>query len=295
MNSHTDTGILQGNGAMPQLPPLTESIHIAVAALFADDPVNRRDPDARPRDPSHQTLNECIQRSGLQGADIKAGKEKRIRAVLSSALDHDLDAGRRLVVLLMAALKGSGGFRAESPNYVGSEPINNLRSVFKSEGWIVTTDGDLEVTLVSEDLAGPDVTAALLSYVRRAVKGQSDDGLVVGTSKDLLEATAAHVIVERWGSYNPMLSFESLLGQAFVAVGLAVPSEPEHRDEAPRKKLERGLFQAALGVNRLRNKAGAGHGHPFLPEIGPVDARIAVRTMGNISELLLDALIHPRN
>jgi hypothetical protein len=121
-----------------------------------------------------------------------------------------------------------------------------------------------------------------------------DDALVIGTSKDLVEATAAHVLVERWGSYSSKSSFEALLGQAYVAVGLAVPGDRELPTEPARKKLERGLFQAALGINKLRNKAGTGHGRPFIPEVGPVEARLAVQTMGCVAELLLDALRSPR-
>jgi Abortive infection C-terminus len=279
---------------MATLPPLTEAIRIAVAQLFADDPVNRRDPDAKPRDPSHQALTECIQRVGLQGADVRSGKEKRIRAVLSWALDNDLEKGRTLVARLVATAKGSGGFREVSPNFVHAEPIANLRDAFASEGWLLTSDGDLEPRLVGEDLAGSEVTDVLAGYVRRAVKGLEDDALVIGTSKDLVEATAAHILVEQSGSYSAKLSFESLLGLAFVAVGLAVPGDRAAATEPARKKLERALFTAALGINSLRNKAGTGHGRPFLPEVGPVEARVSVRTMACVAELMLDALRSPR-
>jgi len=279
---------------MSQLPPLSEAISFAVAQLFADDPVNRRDPDAKPRDPSHHVLNECFQRFDMVQADVKAGKEKRVRAVLSWTLDNDLDKGRRLVATLVSTVKGCGGFRSESPNYVGAEVEKNARSVFMSEGWMLTSDGDLAPAVVSDDLAGADVTEALAAYVRRAAKGTEDDALVIGTSKDLVEATAAHVLVEQWGSYDPKNSFETLLGQAFVAVGLAVPGDLEQANEPARKKLERGLFSAAIGVNRLRNKAGTGHGRPFVPEVGLLEARLAVKTMGCVAELLLDALRSPR-
>jgi hypothetical protein len=226
-------------------------------------------------------------------ADIKGGKEKRVRAVLSWAIDHDLDAGRKLVATLVATAKGSGGFRRESPNFVGGEAESNLRDVMASEGWLLTSDGDLEPVGVSDDLAGPNVTHVLAAYVRRAVHGRDDDALVIGTSKDLVEATAAHVLVERYGSYDAT-NFELLLGRAYVAVGLATPTDQEIASEPARKKLERSLFVAAVGVNKLRNKAGSGHGRPFLPEVGLVEARLAVKLMGNVSELLLDALRQPR-
>ncbi len=279
---------------MPQLPPLDEAISFAVAQLFADDPVNRRDPDAKPRDPSHHGLTECFQRADLTQADIKGGKEKRVRAVLSWAIDNDPAKGRRLVASLVLTSKGCGGFRPESPNYVGAEAEKNARSAFMTEGWMLSSDGDLGPTVVSDDLTGPNVTEALAAYVRRASRGMEDDALVIGTSKDLVEATAAHVLVQLWDSYPSKASFETLLGQAFVAVGLAVPGDKEKADEPARKKLERGLFSAALGVNRLRNKAGTGHGRPFVPEVGPLEARLAVKTMGCVAELLLDALLTPR-
>ena len=88
--------------AIEMLPPLNDAIIIAVAQLVADDPVSRRDPDARPRDPSHQVITDCIRRTGLETAEAPkpAGKEKRVRAVLNRALDHDPVAGRRFVAVL---------------------------------------------------------------------------------------------------------------------------------------------------------------------------------------------------
>jgi hypothetical protein len=77
-----------------------------------------------------------------------------------------------------------------------------------SEGWILSSDGDLGPTSVSDDLAGTEVTEVLAAYVRRAARGMEDDALVIGTSKDLVEATAAHVLVQLWGSYPSKSSFE---------------------------------------------------------------------------------------
>jgi hypothetical protein len=139
------------------------------------------------------------------------------------------------------------------------------------------------------------VPEVLQAYCRRATLGSTDDALVIGTSKDLAEAAAAHVLVMCYDSYDPRLDFETLVGRAFVAVGLALPQQRETADEPARRKLERGLFQAALAVNKLRNRAGTGHGRPFLPDVGPVEARLAVRTMGSVAELLLDALKNPRS
>ena len=275
-------------------PPINDAIVTAVAALFADDPVSVRDPDAKPRDPSHQQLTEKIDRAGLSQADIRKGKEKRVRAVLDWALENDPDRGRSLIPALIGVLKGCGGFRSESPNYVGEEACRNAQDAFASEGWTLGSDGVLAAALVNDNLEGPEVTVVLRGYIRRAQRGSQDDALVIGTGKDLLEATAAHVLVERYGSYDRKAPFPSLLGLAFVAFGLAVPNDTPSSDEAPRKKLERGLYELGCAVNQLRNKAGVGHGRPFAPEVGAIEGKLAVQSMAMVSELLLDALARPR-
>lgn len=74
-----------------------------------------------------------------------------------------------------------------------------------------------------------------LLYLRRAA------ALMTGTGKDLLEATAAHILVERNGSY-PQTNFPGLLGQAFVALGMTTPRHPVVAGEPPQKKIERAMF-----------------------------------------------------
>ena len=134
------------------------------------------------------------------------------------------------------------------------------------------------------------MTDALRSYVRRAKRGVEDAALGVGTGKDLLEATAAHVVREKFGGYSSNANFPTLLGQAFVAVGLATPHDPKEPGEPPRRDVERALYGLGCAVNRLRNKEGTGHGRPWLPGVSQGEARNAVEAMGIIAERLLDAL-----
>ena len=54
--------------------------------------------------------------------------------------------------------------------------------------------------------------------------------------------------------------------------------------------MQRGLFEAALAVNTLRNKQGTGHGRPWLPTVTDDDASHAVHLMGLVAEILLVAL-----
>ena len=140
-----------------------------------------------------------------------------------------------------------------------------------------------------DTLSGVDLTAALESYVRRARRGSEDAALLVGTGKDLLEATSGHIISERFGQYSHQSNFPTLLGQAFVAVGMTTPQTPAKPGEAVQCRLHRSLYEAGCAVNALRNKQGTGHGRPWLSTVTDGEARAAVQIMGIIAGFLLGA------
>jgi len=71
--------------------------------------------------------------------------------------------------------------------------------------------------------------------VDRARQGYDNSVLAVGTNKGLLEAVAAHILTERFGSYWEQVDFPTLLGQAFDAVRL----------KAQRPKVEPGGLEGA--------------------------------------------------
>jgi hypothetical protein len=77
---------------------------------------------------------------------------------------------------------------------------------------------------------------------------------------------------------------------AFVALDLAVPEMPEQPGEPAIKLMERGLFLSALGVNRVRNKQGSGHGRPWLPTLANEEAKAAIEVVGTVSAYLLSKL-----
>lgn len=271
---------------MTTIAPLSDAIVFAVARLVDDA-------QSEMRQPSHSDLDFQINRAQLAAGDPKAqgqmvGKAKRVRGVLSWAIEQSPQNGGKFVSSLLAFLRSSGGFRQTSPNYCGSEPITNAISAFRSEGFTLSPDGELTSQLL-ENLSGTDLTEALLLYVKRAKQGAEDAALLTGTGKDLLEATAAHILVERNGSYSERLNFEALLGMAFVALGLATPQHPIQPGEAPQRKAERGMFLLAVGLNAMRNKLGTGHGRPWLPTITDTEAKAAIQFMGTIVEWLLHA------
>jgi hypothetical protein len=267
--------------------PLSESILIAVVRLIDDSMVEPK------RKPTHYDLDFLVERNGLKVADPKSqgqpvGKAKRVRAVLSWALDNDVTVGGRFISSLIATVQGCGGFRSSSPNYVGDEAIRNAAHAFQSEGYELTSDGDLHPLLLN-NLAGAEMTSALMAYVRRARKGVTDAALVTGTGKDLLEATAKHVLLELKGSC-PETTFPALLGLAFVAVELTTSQHPAQKGEPPQRMLDRALFDVACAINRLRNKEGTGHGQPWPPSITEAEAKESTELMGIIAERLLSSL-----
>jgi GNAT superfamily N-acetyltransferase len=268
--------------------PLNDEIALAVAGLVNDAQADKS------REPTHSDIEFQFEKAGLMAVDPKrqgqtVGKAKRVRAVLSHALEVAPDKGEVLVAALISLVRAKGGFRKASPNYCGDEPITDTIQAFRNEGgYSLTEEGVLQPTSL-DTLSGAKLTAALESYVKRARRGSEDAALVVGTAKDLLEATAAHVIQERYGSFPQQANLPTLLGQAFVALDLTTPLQPTAPGEPPQHRLQRALYEAGCAVNALRNKQGTGHGRPWLPTVTDVEARAAVQLIGIVSSFLLAA------
>jgi hypothetical protein len=267
--------------------PLTDAVVIALARLIDDSQLETK------REPTHSDLDFQITRAGLAQGDPKSqgqvvGKAKRIRGTLSWAIENNSAGGELLVEALLALVRGCGGFRPSSPNYVGAEAIANAVAAFRAEGFALTEDGELQ-PVVLENLSGVALSAALESYIRRAKRGAQDAALLTGTGKDLLEATAAHILVERNGSYPQGANFEGLLGLAFVAMNLATPQHPIQPGEPPQCKVERAMFALACSLNAMRNKVGTGHGRPWLPNVTDTEASAGIQFMGTIAEWMLHA------
>jgi hypothetical protein len=248
------------------------------------------------RGPSHDELTRQFRRAGLDGADPQRlgdsiGKMKRVREVLFFALDSNPDAGDTLVRALLGCLKASGGFRPGSDSYAGDDVIRAGREAFRSAGFDLDPEGNLRPTVL-EGLDGAEMTDALRSYVRRARSGSRDAALVVGTGKDLLEATARHVLVEKTGSYPQSSHFPTTLYQAFERLNLCVPA-PELQQKLssdPLCALQQCLWLLGCAVNRLRNAEGTGHGRPSPATVTDPEAELAVQAMGLVSQLLLGRL-----
>src|ERR1700683_3503267 len=160
------------------LPPLNDAILYALAKLVDDSQTDKREP-------SLADIVFCAAQVSLQAGDPKTaglvvGKEKRVRAVLSWAIEHNFKAGQTLIDKLIDFIRSRGGFRESSANFVGSESIHNLQAAFGEEGFSLTADGELRPKVL-DSLSGNDLTEALEAYVRRAQKGSEDAALLTGT------------------------------------------------------------------------------------------------------------------
>ena len=278
---------ITSTGTNPLSAPLTDAVRAALARLVDDS----QSPTGS-RQPSHSEIEDQFRRADLLDADPSrvlgrpVGKAKRVRGILQWAIEHDIEKGERLVHLIVALVRGVGGFREGSSNFVGAEPIQDLREAFASEGYHLSETGEL-LPVVLDTLHGMELTDALRAYVRRARRGVLDAALITGTGKDLVEAVAAHVLVVRFGEYSHQDNFPTLVGQAFVAVGLCAVKKT---GLTAQEQMDLALYELACAVNRLRNREGTGHGRPFLPSVTQAQARAAVQSMGLVAARLLDAL-----
>lgn len=249
---------------------------------------------------SHYDLDQAFRRFDVSAADPRredanAGKEKRVKAVLHWSVQSDPKRGGELFVYLLEQLRGHGQFVDEPNRRTPTHLVENLRSVLVREGLSLADDGSLAPVSL-DGLAGRDLTDALKVYVGRARRGEGDGPLMAGNAKDLVEATARHVLVERYGDYNEHLDFRGTLHVAFEALDMGT-LDPKACDDLLAgldpdriRALHQAVYLLAVVVNRLRNAEGTGHGRPHTAELGAIDGRLAREATGLVAGVLLDRI-----
>lgn len=105
---------------------------------------------------------------------------------------------------------------------------------------------------VLSSLTAKELTALLQACAERSRSGALESPLVAGTARALLEATAAHALVQRRGSYTETVNFPGLLGQAFTALGLATPSDPVVAGELVQRRVERTASSSTCVLALIR-------------------------------------------
>lgn len=267
--------------------PLDETLIFAVSKMIDDSQTDTRKP-------SHSEIKDLFSKTGLTDGDpnkngtLPVGKTKRVRAALDWAIEYNPSGGERFIASLFSLVKSSGGFRQESQNYIGDESFKNLKAPLKSLGVTLDEDGTL-APIALESFSGKEYVEHLKQYISRAKKGVEDAALLVGTSKDLMEAVAAHVVTEKWGLYPSHANFPTLLGQAFTALNMATGTKNQEKASYS-SKLETNMYNVACAVNNLRNKQGTGHGRPWLPDVQNYESKAAIEIIGVVSELMMSKL-----
>jgi hypothetical protein len=264
--------------------PISDLIIMAVSKLVDDAQVESREP-------THYDLEVQIKKADLSKADPKyqgqsVGKAKRIRATLNWAFENNPLSGCKLIGLLLSQVRAVGGFRDTSPNYVGKEQILNAINAFDSESFSLSENGDIRPKIL-DTLRGKHLTEALQAYAQRAKRGSEDAALLSGTGKDLLEATAKHIIQTKFGAHPANANFPALFGQAYAALNMATPETPIATDEPAIKNYERALFHMATSINRVRNKEGTGHGKLCITALSAEESHSIIESVGIVAEFLL--------
>lgn len=121
--------------------------------------------------------------------------------------------------------------------------------------------GDLQTTVADALALATSATldpSAIREELRRVENlVYTDPGAAIGKAKNLVEATAKAVLAAR-GRPHARANVPDLVDRAMKELGLDVASATGHEQTVA--ELMVLLEQVALKVNRLRNKAGDGHG-----------------------------------
>lgn len=255
--------------------------------------------------PSHDELDRAVHRAGLTGGDPApggksaagvVGKTKRIRHLMLYATDNNPAAGLRLGLHLIDLLRADGAFEPSLDTFSGADKVSRLQAAFGRLGYVLDCDGSVRPTVI-DNLSGTELTSILRSYVNRVNLNPDDTPLQIGTGKELDEAAARHVLLERRGEYavaGHQGSFPNTLANAFSALGLEVaPDLTSHLSKDPRLQVHQCIFLLGLAVNRLRNDAGTGHGRPDAPRrstyLSPAESRLVARATALLAGILLDS------
>lgn len=220
--------------------------------------------------PTHSELDD-VRLLGMKIPQDKADGEKmtkpqRLRAAFDLADAHSETAVKQLVVLIVTEMRVQSVFDHASVRRAGL--IEDLRRALAGAGAILHSDGTITAGNV-----GPEVSTGGRATIDRLQSqlrsGNLDAGAVLGTAKDLLEATAKHLLHEHDPTARPS-DMPAIVTQAMRAADLSTrPGEIGGPD--PRAVAEiRGLIvKSAEIVARQRNEGGDGHGHLELSAVTP--------------------------
>lgn len=221
--------------------------------------------------PSHTGLNDIFSRRGIDVPQVdergeSVNKARRLRAAFDAANAQGEGAVKWLVNEIVEEMRFHNVFTDSNPGRL--ELIEKLRIALAPAGATLEADGRIQSKFMGPYIVagGRETVNRLQALLRR---DDLDPGSILGTSKDLLEATAKHLLREHDPDARPgdMLG---IVSQAMRAAGLATrPSEIASPNAKAIAGLREQVVKTAAAVAPLRNKGGDGHGHLEPTDVSP--------------------------
>ena len=220
-----------------------------------------------------------------QGSSIN--KVKRLRRAFDQADAHGEQAVVNLVKEIIEEMRFKGVF--SSTDEQTQELVSALRASLAQAGARLTDEGRLEPLTLGPaiEAGGRETVDRLQSRLRDPLL---DPGAILGTSKDLLEATAKHLLKE----HSPEVragDMPGVVGQAMRAAGLStIPGEIDSTNDKAVAALRQQVIKTAEAVTSTRNTGGDGHGHLEPTDVSPELANyIRHLTLAAVAYLLAEA------
>lgn len=224
---------------MANRPPLTDAVMVALARLIDDSQSERHEP-------AHSDIEFQMDRARLAHADpAKIGSKpigmtKRVRGTLSWALSNNLPAGELLASGIKSTVQGYGGFRTTSSNYCGKEAIENLLTVFSSQGWDLLPDGSLQPRVL-DSLTGKALTAALEAYADRPRRGSLDSPLWLLLLRTFSRRRQLMYLLKSRARTQPTQTFQHCLGKRLLLSASLLPAN---------QKCQKSLYSSRWSARR---------------------------------------------
>lgn len=244
--------------------------------------------------PSHSKLTTAFLGAGLADVAPEAttmgqgpNKEQRVQRTVMAAVRNPI-AARALVDGLLSCLRTWGAFDEESAVYDASKARTLVRALSR-QGWTLTNDGDLMPQ------GGINVATggreALEEQLARLRQNTNDPGALLGTAKDLLEATAKFILEELAFPQHDKMSFDELWHHARDRLGI-LPQQVAQGvpGSACIKAILQSSWTIAQQVNVLRGLQGSGHGRTLPTGVSPEQALLVVREACSVTEYALASL-----
>lgn len=244
--------------------------------------------------PSHSKLTSVFMGAGLAdvapaGTSMGEGpnKEQRVQRTILAALRRP-DSARRLADGLLSCLRTVGAFDEDAPGYDAAR-ARTLRKAFARQGWTLTREGDLLPQGGIDFKTGG--RAALDEQLARLRQNTTDPGALLGTAKDLMEASAKFILEELSVPVHDKMSFDELWHHARDRLGI-LPQQVARGvpGEACIKSILQSAWKIAEQINTLRGLQGSGHGRTLPTGVTPEQALLVVREACSVTEFALASL-----